>query len=124
MQKIRQLPRWRGLHLGFPIRGNTGCGRRFGDNNQFGARVNLVHREGEGAVDNDKRRTTLASLGLDYKGDRLRSSLDFGYQKKTFHGSRNGVNISGVDFIPAVPGIPRITVKNGATAISKTNSVW
>nr|WP_226573405.1 TonB-dependent siderophore receptor [Mangrovibacter yixingensis] len=84
--------------------GTLDVGRRFGDNNQFGARVNLVHREGEGAVDNDKRRTTLASLGLDYKGDRLRSSLDFGYQKKTFHGSRNGVNISGVDFIPAVPG--------------------
>ncbi|PWW07002.1 iron complex outermembrane receptor protein [Mangrovibacter plantisponsor] len=84
--------------------GSLDVGRRFGDNNQFGARVNLLHREGEGAVDNDKRRTTLASLGLDYRGDRLRSSLDFGYQKKTFHGSRGGVNISGVDFIPAVPG--------------------
>lgn len=84
--------------------GNLDIGRRFGDNNEFGARVNLLHREGEGAVDNDKRRTTLASIGLDYKGEHLRSSLDFGYQKKTFHGSRNGVNISGVDFIPKVPG--------------------
>ncbi|MBF4212513.1 TonB-dependent siderophore receptor, partial [Pseudomonas donghuensis] len=61
------------------VGGTLDLGRRFGDNNQFGARVNLVHREGEGAIDNDKRRTTLASLGLDYRGDRFRSSLDFGY---------------------------------------------
>src|SRR5690606_27450332 len=63
------------------------AGRRFGDNDQFGARVNLVHREGETGVPNDRRRTTLLSTGLDYKGDDFRTSLDLGYQKKTFHGS-------------------------------------
>ncbi|MFG6655093.1 TonB-dependent receptor [Scandinavium sp. M-37] len=85
------------------VGGTLDLGRRFGDNNQFGARVNLVDREGETAVDGDKRRTTMASLGLDYRGDRLRTSLDLGYQKKTFHGGEMGVNISGVDFIPDVP---------------------
>ncbi|MBM7344513.1 TonB-dependent receptor [Pantoea coffeiphila] len=79
------------------------AGRRFGDNNQWGARVNLLDREGETAVDNEKRRTTLASIGLDYRGDRLRTSLDMGYQKQAFHGGRLGVNVSGVDFIPEVP---------------------
>ena len=90
--------------------GSLDAGRRFGDSNQFGARVNLVHREGEAAVQDDKRRTTMASLGLDYRGDRLRSSLDLGYQKKSFHGGTMGVNISGVDFIPKVPN----TTKNYA----------
>ncbi|WP_312949922.1 TonB-dependent siderophore receptor [Superficieibacter sp.] len=85
------------------VGGTLDLGRRFGDNNQFGARVNLVHREGETAVEDDKHRTTLAAIGLDYRGDRLRSSLDFGYQKKTFHGGETGLNISGVDFIPSVP---------------------
>lgn len=85
------------------VGGTLDLGRRFGDNNQFGARFNFVDREGETAVDSDKRRTTLASLGLDYRGDRLRTSLDLGYQKKTFHGGEMGVNISGVNFIPAVP---------------------
>lgn len=85
------------------VGGSLDLGRRFGDDNQFGARVNLVHREGEAAVENDRRRTTLASLGLDYRSDRFRSSLDFGYQKKTFHGGEMGVNVSGVDFVPAVP---------------------
>lgn len=85
------------------VGGTLDVGRRFGDDNQFGARMNLVHREGEAATEDDKRRTTLASLGLDYRGDRLRTSLDVGYQKKTFHGATTGLNISGVDFIPEVP---------------------
>ncbi|WP_316532907.1 TonB-dependent receptor [Klebsiella michiganensis] len=85
------------------VGGTLDLGRRFGDDNQFGARVNLVHREGEAAVESDKRRTTLASIGLDYRGERMRSSFDFGYQKKTFHGSPMGINISGVDFIPRLP---------------------
>jgi iron complex outermembrane receptor protein len=85
------------------VGGTLDLGRRFGDDNQFGVRVNLVDREGETAIDADKRRTTLASVGLDYRGDRLRTSLDFGYQKKTFHGGEMGVNISGVNFIPDVP---------------------
>ena len=84
----------------------------------------LVHREGEGAIDNDKRRTTLASLGLDYRGDRFRSSLDFGYQKKTFHGGTMGVNISGVDFVPALPDNSKTTARSGAIAILKASSAW
>lgn len=85
------------------VGGSFDAGRRFGDNNQFGARVNLVHREGDTAVHGEHRRTTQASLGLDYRGDRLRTSLDAGYQKQTFHGGRLGVNVSGVNFIPEVP---------------------
>ncbi|PNK63735.1 MULTISPECIES: TonB-dependent siderophore receptor [Pantoea] len=81
----------------------TDISRRFGDANQFGVRLNAVHREGETGVDGEQKRTTAASLGLDYRGDRLRTSLDVGYQKKTFHDADNGVNISGIDFIPKLP---------------------
>ncbi|NIF20538.1 TonB-dependent receptor [Candidatus Pantoea multigeneris] len=85
------------------VGGNVDIGRRFGDNNQFGVRFNAVHREGETGVDGEKKRTTAASIGLDYRGERLRTSLDVGYQKKTFHDGRMGINISGVDSLPAVP---------------------
>ncbi len=98
------------------------AGRRFGDNDQFGARVNLVHREGETGVPNDRRRTTLLSTGLDYKGDRFRTSLDLGYQKKTFHGSPTSVNISAVDFVPEPPRTIATSRRSGPTAISKTSS--
>lgn len=79
------------------------AGRRFGDDNQFGVRVNLLNREGETAVDDAKRRATVAAVGLDYRGDNLRTSLDVGYQKQTAHGGRQGVDISAIDFIPEVP---------------------
>lgn len=79
------------------------AGRRFGDDDQFGARVNLSHREGNSAVHGDGRRATVAAVGLDYRSDKLRTSLDMGYQKQTVHGGRIGVNVSGVDFIPRVP---------------------
>lgn len=85
------------------VGGTLDLGRRFGDDNQFGVRLNAVNREGETDIDGEKKRTTAASLGLDYRGDRLRTSVDMGYQKKTFHDARLGVNISGVDFIPKVP---------------------
>lgn len=85
------------------VGGNLDIGRRFGDNNQFGVRFNAINREGETGVDGEKKRTTAASVGLDYRGDRLRTSLDVGYQKKTFHGGRMGINITGVNAIPRVP---------------------
>lgn len=81
------------------------AGRRFGDSNQFGARVNLLHREGEGRVNDDRRRTTVASVGLDYRRDALRASADFGYQKKTFHGTSTGIKISN-DNLTELPGLP------------------
>nr|WP_318382656.1 TonB-dependent siderophore receptor [uncultured Enterobacter sp.] len=83
--------------------GSLDLGRRFGDNNQFGTRINLLHREGDGAVDDDHRRTTAASIGLDYRGERVRTSLDMGYQKKTFHGGNMGIKVSKIDFIPDLP---------------------
>lgn len=97
------------------------AGRRYGDSDQFGARVNLVHREGETGIPNDRRRTTLLSTGLDYKGDRFRTSLDLGYQKKTFHGSPTSVNISAVDFVPEPPKKIVTSRRSGPTATSKTN---
>ena len=101
------------------------AGRRYGDNDQFGARVNLVHREGETGVPNDRRRTTLLSTGLDYKGDNFRTSLDLGYQKKTFHGSPTSVNISAVDFVPEPPKNDRnISQKWAYSNIENEFGMW
>ncbi|WP_435929834.1 TonB-dependent receptor [Dryocola sp. BD613] len=79
------------------------AGRRFGDSDRFGVRVNVLHREGETAVDKEKARTTLATVGLDYKGDRLRGSLDAGWQKSSMHHGRIGVGLAAATEIPEVP---------------------
>lgn len=85
------------------VGGTLDTGRRFGDNDQFGARVNLLHREGESEVREQKNRTSLASVGLDYKGDRLRTSFDGGYQKMTVHNGRIGVGVGAITQMPEVP---------------------
>lgn len=59
-------------------------GRRYGDNDQYGVRVNVLHREGETAIKDEKNRLTAVSTGLDYRSDRARTSLDVGYQSKLF----------------------------------------
>ncbi|MCT4712821.1 TonB-dependent siderophore receptor [Enterobacteriaceae bacterium H11S18] len=79
------------------------AGRRFGDSDQFGARVNVLHREGDTAVDDEKDRTTLASMGLDYQGERLRGSLDAGWQKSTIHNGRIGIGVGAITEMPDVP---------------------
>lgn len=61
-------------------------GRRFGDDNEFGMRFNGALSGGNTSVDNSKKHLGLASLGLDYRGDRLRLSLDAGYQDTLIRG--------------------------------------
>lgn len=76
------------------VGGALDIGRRFGDDNRFGVRVNLLHREGEAAIKDQRERVSMASVGLDYRGDRLRTSLDAGYQHQYIHGGRQGINVT------------------------------
>ena len=78
-------------------------GQRFGEENRFGARVNLAQREGDTAVDDESQRTKLFSLGLDYRGDNLRMSGDFGYQRQRINGLRNTVQLGPATSIPHAP---------------------
>ena len=71
-------------------------GRRFGENNAWGIRVNGVLRDGESSVQSRDQRTGLASVALDYRGERLRMALDAYDQKdKRDGGSDYFFNFSG-----------------------------
>lgn len=78
-------------------------GQRFGEDNRFGARVNLMQREGETAVHDQDQRTKLFVAGLDYQGDDFRVSTDFGYQKQRLTDTRNSVRLGAVGSIPRAP---------------------
>jgi iron complex outermembrane receptor protein len=82
--------------------GHIDLGQRFGEDNRFGARVNLVRHGGETAVDDENRSSQLIAVALDYRGDRLRVSTDFGYQKERINNGRSVVYLTGTK-VPSPP---------------------
>lgn len=56
--------------------GHLDMGRRFGANKQFGIRFNTALRDGATDIDDQSKTRKLAALGLDYRGSRLKLSLD------------------------------------------------
>lgn len=70
-------------HLG----GHIDIGRRFGRNKEWGVRFNGLYADGDTETDGQSRKRLLGSLGLDYRQERLRLSLDaFGSQENYDNG--------------------------------------
>lgn len=86
-----------GLHLDI--------GRRFGGNKEWGVRFNGVYRDGDTGVSGQDKKRTLGTLGVDYRGESWRASLDvFDSQEKTAGGTAMMVNFqSAVTAIPKAP---------------------
>ncbi|EIK95751.1 TonB-dependent siderophore receptor [Pseudomonas sp. M47T1] len=78
-------------------------GQRFGEDNQFGARVNIAQRSGNTGVDHESQAEQVFTAGLDYRGDRLRLSADLGYQKEDIDGGRNSVFLGSATKAPKAP---------------------
>lgn len=54
-------------------------GRRFGPNKEWGVRFNGSYRQGDTALDKNEIEVGVATLGLDYRTDRFRASIDLGH---------------------------------------------
>lgn len=71
--------------LGYLSNGQYGTqvdvGRRFGAAQEYGVRANAIYRNGSTSVHGQSQELGAASLGLDYRGERLRASADFAYQR-------------------------------------------
>ncbi|KAF0225440.1 MAG: iron complex outermembrane recepter [Rhodospirillaceae bacterium] len=84
--------------------GHVDAGRRFGADNQFGARVNAVHRDGETGVDGQEKESNLAALALDYRGDNLRLSFDGYLNRELFeNGQPFNAQVSNLTALPDPP---------------------
>jgi iron complex outermembrane receptor protein len=70
------------------VGGHLDLGQRFGEDNRFGARINLAQHGGDTAIDDENKHSQLIALALDYRGDRLRVSTDLGYQKERINNGR------------------------------------
>ncbi|KSB90997.1 TonB-dependent receptor [Caulobacter vibrioides] len=75
--------------------------RRFGQDDAYGARLNLGLHGGETAVDGEKRDLKVIGLGLDRRGERARFSADLGWQDHHIDAPRPTVTPAGA--IPKAP---------------------
>ena len=83
--------------------GHVDLGQRFGDKQQFGIRVNGVYRDGDGAIDHQKKKTRLVSVGLDWRGDGARLSADLYHSEDRADGLNRGVNLAAGLPVPRPP---------------------
>lgn len=77
-------------------------GRRFGSEGQFGIRVNQAVRDGETSVDREHSNSNTTAVALDWRGDKVRVSADFLYQKEHIGSGRALYNFSG-NVLPQPP---------------------
>lgn len=81
--------------------------RRFADN-AAGVRVNAVRRTGGTAVDGEHASLDLYTVGMDWRGERLRLSADVGYQEHKLREIRPNVTLhAGLTALPDMPSNKR-----------------
>jgi iron complex outermembrane receptor protein len=79
-------------------------GRRFGENNEWGIRVNGLYRDGETAIDDSRQQQGLGAVALDYRGQKLRWSLDAYDQREDTDNFRPQIGFqSSVTSLPSPP---------------------
>ncbi len=88
-------------------------GRRFGEQNQFGIRYNGVYRDGDTNVDDQQQKMQLNALGLDWRTERVRLSLDAYKQRERLDGA-NYFGIFGIS--PTVNKVPSPKKGNNSLA--------
>tara|TARA_R110000824_G_scaffold366730_1_gene555454 strand:+ start:54706 stop:56925 length:2220 start_codon:yes stop_codon:yes gene_type:complete len=86
------------------IGGHVDTGLRFGNNKEWGIRLNVAGRDGETAIDNEERWYAMASAALDYRGENTRVSLDLMTHKTDIENGRTPVNLDAA--LTAVPDAP------------------
>lgn len=83
--------------------GHLDIGRRFGQNKDFGVRLNTVYRDGTGAIKDQDKKTALVSLGVDWRGERARISADLYTAEDRVDGVNRGINLLSGVAIPKPP---------------------
>jgi len=64
------------------VGGAVDVGRRFGEDNRFGIRFNGVKQSGDTEWDHQKVNREMAVVGLDFRDERLRLSMDLGHTER------------------------------------------
>ncbi|MBS0219840.1 MAG: TonB-dependent siderophore receptor [Proteobacteria bacterium] len=90
--------------------GHLDWSRRFGKDREFGLRLNGSYRGGDTPIDKQSTGAFVGSLGLDYRGERFRASVDLLAQEESFIApSRPFLVAAGIAVPPAPDGHRNVT---------------
>ncbi|MEC6410239.1 TonB-dependent receptor [Achromobacter xylosoxidans] len=98
------------------------AGRRFGDANQWGARVNGAFSDGATTLDGQSRKREFLSLSLDYRGSALSASIDAYHSQESFQGGTPAMFWFGGSVVPKAPD-PRINQFSTGYGSIQSNAV-
>jgi iron complex outermembrane receptor protein len=90
--------------------GNFDAGKRFGDGEELGVRINGVFRKGENSIDNEDKQVAVVGVGIDYRDGPGRVMLDIGYENQQVHQPRPIVRPGAA--LTAIPAAPADTSYN------------
>lgn len=80
--------------------GAVDVGRRFGEDNRFGIRLNAVKQAGDTTWDEQSVDRQMAVLGLDFRGERLRLSADVGHTERDTDAPQERVQVGANARVP------------------------
>lgn len=100
------------------VGGAVDVGRRFGDQQQFGMRLNAVKQSGDTEWDHQQVDREMAVLGLDFRGERLRLSADLGHTERDTDAPQERVLVGPRAQVPRAGDVHR----NYAQAWSKART--
>ena len=82
------------------VGGAVDVGRRFGEDNRFGVRFNGVKQSGDTEWDHQKVNREMAVLGLDFRDERLRLSMDVGHTERDTDAPQERVLVAAAAPVP------------------------
>lgn len=96
--------------LGFSGRGTytqqVDVGRRFGENNEWGLRVNALNSDGETSIPDEKRTSRNIFVNLDHKDDKSSTNFLVGYIDDSMKDSLRWFTFDkGLTYVPSAPDI-------------------
>ena len=98
------------------------AGRRYGANNEWGARVNGSFSDGATTLDGQSRKREFLSAGLDYRGSALTASIDAYHTQESFTGGTPAMFWFAGPVVPVAPD-PRINQFSTAYGNIQSNAV-
>lgn len=78
-------------------------GRRFGESKEWGVRLNVLKRDGDTPIDRQDDHMKNAALALDYRGEKLKASLDVANQDRLTNGYSANITYNQGFALPRPP---------------------